>query len=240
MLDHTRTVWRKVVRGERRIAGRARRLAAVATGRARLAIGVAPISERWGFDRGLPIHRYYLERFLGETSKDIRGACLEFHSAAYTKRFGGAAVTSADVLHIDESNPRATVVADLTKPNSIPTDRFDCIVCTHVLHLILDLERAVAELHRILRPGGVLLVAVPQVSMCQPDFHELWRFTAEGLHVVLARAFPETNVMARAYGNSLTSAGEIRGLAADEFRKAELDHHDPRFGVEVCARAVKA
>lgn len=239
MVDSGRALWRKLLRAERMVRKRGRELAILASGRARLAFGVAPLSHRWGYDRGMPLHRYYLEQFLAEASKDIRGACLEFHSAVYTRRFGGSAVERADILHIDDSNPQATIIADLTKPNSIPSNTFDCIVCTHVLHLILDLDRAIAELHRILKPGGVLLVAVPQVSMCQPEFHELWRFTAEGLQAVLARSFPATNVMCRSYGNSLTSAGEIRGLAAREFRKTELDFHDPRFGIEVCGRAVK-
>ena len=43
----------------------------------------------------------------------------------------------------------------------------------------------------------------------------------------------------RAYGNSLTAAGDLRALVADEFTKAELEYHDPRFAIIVCARAVK-
>jgi SAM-dependent methyltransferase len=207
--------------------------------RARLTIGIEPLSYLWGSDRGLSIYRYYLEQFLREFAGDIRGQCLEFQNPGYTPRFGGAAVEKLDILHVDDSNPLATIVADLTRPNGIPDNYFDCIICTHVLHIIFELDKAVSELYRILRPGGVLLVAVPQLSMCDPKFHEIWRFTPEGLAVVLAKAFGEQNVLVRAYGNSLTSAGEIRGLVASEFSKATLDYHDPRFGVEVCARACK-
>ena len=46
-------------------------------------------------------------------------------------------------------------------------------------------------------------------------------------------------VVVRAYGNSLTAAGEIRGLICEEFSEAQLQRHDPRFAVEVCARAIK-
>jgi SAM-dependent methyltransferase len=187
----------------------------------------------------LSIYRYYLEQFLREFAGDIRGHCLEFQNPGYTPRFGGTAVEKLDILHVDDSNPLATIVADLTKPNNIRSDRFDCIICTHVLHIIFELDKAVSELYRILRPGGVLLVAVPQVSMCDPRFHEIWRFTPEGLAVVLSKVFGEKNVLVRAYGNSLTAAGEIRGLVASEFSKPTLDYHDPRFAVEVCARACK-
>lgn len=140
----------------------------------------------------------------------------------------------------EDGNPLATLVADLTKPNNIPSNQFDCIICTHVLHIIADIDKAVSEMYRILKPGGVLLTAVPHVSMCDPGFHELWRFTPEGLASVLAKAFGTGNVTMRAYGNSLTAAGETRGLITREFSKAALAYHDPRFAVEVCARAYRA
>ncbi len=207
--------------------------------RMRSAVSLEPLSYVWGFDRGLPLHRYYLDRFLKEFALDIRGRCLEFQDPSYALRFGGSAIDKLDVLHIDDSNAAATIVADLTKPNDIPGDLFDCIICTHVLHVILELDKAIAELCRILKPGGVLLVAVPHISMCDPGFHELWRFTPDGLRTLLARVFDIENVTVRAYGNSLTAAGEIRGLVAGEFRAAALNYHDPRFPVEVCARAQK-
>jgi ubiquinone/menaquinone biosynthesis C-methylase UbiE len=140
---------------------------------------------------------------------------------------------------VDDSNPRATIVADLTKANEIPDNRFSCIICTHVLHLIFDVSTTVREIHRILEPGGVLLAAVPQVSMYDPTLKEMWRFTPNGLRELLEPAFGPHNVLMRAYGNSLTSAGEIRGLVTSEFDHHELDYHDPRFAVEVCARAYK-
>ena len=207
--------------------------------RLRMTVNVQPLSYLWGFDRGKPICRYYLEQFLDEFSSDIRGHCLEFQNPGYVPRFGGSAVSQLDILHLDDTNPKATVIADLTKPNDVPGNAFDCIVCTHVLHVIPELDKALSEMHRILKPGGVLLVAVPHISMCDPAEHELWRFTPEGLAVVLAKAFGAKNVTIRAYGNSLTAAGELRGLVAHEFGDTALNYCDPRFAVEVCARAYK-
>jgi glycosyltransferase involved in cell wall biosynthesis len=207
--------------------------------RARMAIGCEPLSQSWGFDRGLPIHRHYVECFLQSVARDIHGECLEFQEDSYTSRFGGSAVRKVDILHLDASNPHASIVADLTQPNDVPSDRFDCIICTHVLHVVADVDLFVRELRRILKPGGVLLVASPFVSMSGPRSHELCRFTPEGLELVLARAFGTGRVSVRAYGNSLTAAGELRGLVAAEFSSAELALEDARFAVEVCARAVK-
>jgi len=201
--------------------------------------GLEPMSYAWGTDRGQPIHRLYLERFLEEHRGDIRGVCLEFQNPQYVPRFGGDAVRKLDILHADASNPLATLVADLTERNHLPSAYFDCIVCTHVLHVIEKVERAVEELHRILRPGGVLLVAVPHVSMYDDRYGELWRFTPEGLRAVLTASFRSELVSVHGYGNSLTAAGEIRGLVASEFSPEELNVDDAGFAVEVCARAVR-
>jgi SAM-dependent methyltransferase len=215
------------------------RVAAMLRARWRLAMGIAPLSYVWGTDRGVPVHRYYVEKFLAEFAADIRGHCLEFAAATYVPRFGGPAVTALDILHIDGSNPRATLTGDLTRPNDLPGDRFDCIVCTHVLHLIFDVRRATSELHRILKPGGILLVAVPHVGMVASEYRELWGFTPEGLLRVLGEWFGDDTVTIRAYGNSLAAAAEIRGLVAGELTRAELNTHDRRFAVEVCGRAIK-
>src|SRR5262249_48893960 len=48
----------------------------------------SPLSPSWGSDRGTPIDRYYIDRFLGAHRQDIRGRVLEVRDANYTKRFG--------------------------------------------------------------------------------------------------------------------------------------------------------
>jgi SAM-dependent methyltransferase len=207
--------------------------------RSHLLDGISPLSYAWGVDRGFAVHRMHLEQFLREHSGDIRGRCLEFLESLYVPRLGGPAVQTLDILHADATNPRATLIADLTRPNDLPDDRFDCIVCTHVLQSIFELERAMGELYRILAQGGVLLIGVPQISMSDSRYGELWRFTPDGLSRLLTTAFAPGDVTVRCYGNSLTAAGELRGMVASEFSAEVLSTHDPRFAPEICARAVK-
>jgi SAM-dependent methyltransferase len=204
-----------------------------------MGIGIGPRSYAWGFDRGTPVPRYFRERFMEQYRADVQGQCLEFQADDYTTCTGGSAMKRLDILHIDDANRAATIVADLSKSNSMPSNQFDCIICTYVLHIIVELDAVLAELHRILKPGGVLLVAVPLACMYDPSEAEQWRFTPHGLARLLKQAFGDGQVIVHAYGNSLTSGGELLGLVAEEFTESELAAHDERSAQIVCARAVK-
>ncbi len=205
----------------------------------RVAFGKEPLSYGWGADRGYPVHRYYLECFLRDCKEDVKGHCLEFYNKDYTRKYGGQRVTRMDVMSKEPDNPEATIIADLCQPNLLESDTFDCIICTHVLHVIEDFKKAVQEMHRILKPGGVLLVAVPHISMCDPNFGELWRFTPYGLKRVMESAFQKEKVIIKGYGNSLAAACDLRGIVTHEMGVHELAFQDERFAVEVCGRAVK-
>jgi SAM-dependent methyltransferase len=204
---------------------------------------LAPISRQFGFDRGLPIDRYYIERFLGHHAADIRGRVLEIGDDAYTRRFGGDRVTRRDVLHVEEGNPLATFVADLTAADQIPSDLFDCIILTQTLHLIYDIRAAVRTLHRLLQPGGVLLLTVPGISQLSTDrwagsWH--WAFTERSTSRLFAEVFSESRIRTAVHGNVLAAVAFLEGLAASELRRSELDHQDPQYQLLITLRAEKA
>jgi hypothetical protein len=104
---------------------------------------VTPVSREWGFDRGLPVDRYYIEDFLVRRARDIRGHALEIGDALYTRKYGGEHVTASDVLHVTEGNPQATIVADLTSARQVPSNTFDCVIFTQTLHYIYDVRPAI-------------------------------------------------------------------------------------------------
>jgi SAM-dependent methyltransferase len=200
-----------------------------------------PVSAEWGFDRGTPVDRHFIERFLAANAADIRGRALEVANSDYLRRFG-TSVEAMDVLDIDASNPRATIVADLTRADHIPSNSFDCIVLTQTLHIIYDLRAAIAHVHRILRPGGVLLVTVPAVSKISaslgPD-RDYWRFTPGSVARLFGTAFG-TDVTVRSYGNVLAAVAFLSGLAAEDLDASELAIDDELFPVIVSVRARKA
>lgn len=205
---------------------------------------VTPISPIFGIERGLPIDRYYIERFLDAHRADVRGCCLELGDSAYIRQFGDSRVTHIDVLHLVPGNPAATIVADLTRADDIPSDRFDCIIFTQSLQMIYDMKSALRHLHRVLAPGGVLLLTAHGISkigrrLGGDPWGEYWRITAQSAERLFADTFPSAQVEVATYGNVLTAMCSLHGLASEEISQPDLDFHDPDFEVIVAVRALK-
>ena len=193
----------------------------------------------WGYDRGTPVDRWYIERFLEEHRGDIAGRVLEVKDRAYTDRFGNGVVESS-VLDIDSGNPLATHVADLASADALPTGHFDCFVLTQTLQYVFDLPVALAHVHRILRPGGVVLATLPTLSrISPPTLTDCWRFTPLASERLFAEQFGPEHVTTVARGNILTQVAFLHGLAAEELDSSELDTDDPLFPLLVCVRARK-
>jgi len=203
---------------------------------------VTPISLEFGYDRGQPIDRYYIENFLARHAEAIRGRVLEIGDNSYTRRFGGNCVAISDVLHITEGNPQATIVADLARADHIPSDTFDCIVLTQTLHLIYEVHSVIQTLHRILKPGGILLATFPGICTIARDqwgARWYWAFTSQSARRLFEEAFSAENVRIETHGNVLAAASFLYGLASQELRQKELDHRDPYCELLITLRAIK-
>jgi SAM-dependent methyltransferase len=203
-----------------------------------------PVSREFGFDRGLPIDRFYIETFLEHHSQDVRGDVLEFMGDSYTMRFGGEQVRKSDVLEVVAGNPKATIIADLTNPDQLEPELFDCIICTQVLQMIFDVRSAVAQLHRVLRPGGVLLVTGSGISkvgrhLGVDPWGEYWRFTAQSLAMLLGERFASDSVTVESYGNVRAAAAFLYGIAAQELPPNALTRQDANYELLVAGRAIK-
>src|SRR5690606_30554914 len=118
----------------------------------------SPFSITYGYKRGGPIDRIYIESFLKINAPKIKGKALEIGDNKYTKRFGENNVIKSEILHVDISNKNATYIGDLSDAPHLPDDTFDCIILTQTLHLIYDYKSAIATCYRILKPGGTLLL----------------------------------------------------------------------------------
>ncbi len=202
-----------------------------------------PLTRSFGYERGQPIDRYYIEKFLEDHQADIAGHVIEIGDDRYTKQFGGAKVSSSDVLDQDHPGSTPTITADLTNAAHVPSNTFNCCIVVQTLQFIYDVHAAVRTLHRILKPGGSALVslsAVSQVSRYDMDrWGDYWRFTSAAALRLFGDVFGNQNVEVKAYGNVLVCAGFLYGMAAEDLTREELDFHDQDYEAVICVRAVK-
>ena len=140
---------------------------------------LGPVSPDFGVERGTPVDRHYIERFLERHGDAIRGRVLEIGEQLYVREPGAFAARQAgaplpplrsgvehvEVLDVATSNEQVTIVADLNERDApVPEAAFDCVVCTQTLQFVYDVPAAIRTLHRALRPGGTLLATVPGIS----------------------------------------------------------------------------
>jgi SAM-dependent methyltransferase len=205
---------------------------------------LAPISSTWGFDRGVPVDRFYIDRFMRSHERDVRGRVLEIANPAMTRRYGGDRVTRSDVLHPVAAPAPVTLVGDLATGEGIPEAAFDCAIVTQTLLLVYDVQAAIRTLGRILAPGGVALVTVPGLTKISREdmdqWGQFWSFTSASLRRLFNESFDSERVSIEAYGNVLAATAFLHGLSADELTEDELLHRDRDFEVLLAVRAARA
>ena len=191
-----------------------------------------PVSRIFGLDRGTPVDRYYIERFLAGHRDLIKGRVLEVGGSDYSRRFGAEKVAAFEVLHAVDDG-RATLVGDLTDCTTLPKDVMDCFICTQTFNFIFAVQEAVAGAHHVLKPGGVLLATVggiSQISRYDMDrWGDYWRFTNASLHKLFAPLFTG-GVEIESHGNVLAACSFLQGLAVEDLPdKSLLDTRDPDY-----------
>ena len=199
-----------------------------------------PIGRRFGFDRGRPIDRRYIEGFLEAHQADVSGRVLEIGDANYTRRFGGDRVSRADIYD-RPGNRQATLTGDLGGDANLPAAAFDCMIVCQTLLFIYDLRRAMQNLRAALRPGGVLLLTAPGISqIVREDMDregDFWRFTTCSLADLAMECFDPNRIDVRSWGNVLACVAFLHGLAQEDLRADELDACDLDFQLIVSLRA---
>jgi glycosyltransferase involved in cell wall biosynthesis len=201
-----------------------------------------PISDSFGYDRGGPVDRYYIENFLQQQVDLIRGRVLEIGDNEYTMRFGGVNVSQSDILHVHADAPQATIIGDLTDLPQVDTNTFDCIILTQTLHLIYDFRSAIQTCHRILKPGGMLLLTSPGISPIDHGEWQktwYWSFNELSLERILTEYFPADRVTLQTFGNVFVATAFLYGMGQSELTQNQLDMQDSHYPVIITAKVYK-
>ena len=189
-----------------------------------------PFSSTYGFDRGTPIDRHYLSAFLAKQQLLITGNVLEVQNDTYTHRFGRD-VRRSDTFDIVPS-AAVTYVCDFSHCETvIPDHTYDCLLLPNALPHFRELEPALSNAIRVVRPGGTILASAAGLLPLTGDVPEYWRLSPDGWRERLSTAWPGAALEITGHGNCLTAVAAQLGLALEELTEAELDACDPRFPV---------
>lgn len=200
-----------------------------------------PVSKRFGLERGRPIDRVYIERFLESQSDMIRGIVMEIADSNYTKMFGSD-VEQSLVLHLNGWG-KGVIRGDLETGEGIPENSVDCFICTQTIQFIYDVHSAVRNIYRSLKPGGVALVTahcLGQISLY--DYHnwgEYWRFTDQSMRKLFGEVFADHNIIVQLWGNVKTAAAYLYGLCAEDLEEEDFALQDGQYPVIVTAAVRK-
>jgi O-antigen biosynthesis protein len=104
------------------------------------------------------LYLIYLERHFAASTKLQK--ILDFAPspkfAGYLRSKPFVDYTSADLMA-----PNVDLHIDICDMRSISADSFDVVICSHVLEHVKDPARAMTEIRRVLKPGGLGIIMVP-------------------------------------------------------------------------------
>ena len=192
---------------------------------------LVPASRRWGNERGTPIDRYYIEKFLDKNKDCINGTVIEVSENTYTKKFGHS-VNESLVIHVDGRNK--TLKGNLETGEGIHESMCDCLICTQTVQMIFNQENVFKNIYKMLRAGGKALITAHVSSpISMRDYNlwgEFWRYTPKALERLLKQAgFDDNQIRIYTYGNIKSVVCFMYGLCLEDLSKEELDHKDEQF-----------
>lgn len=190
-------------------------------------------------ERGTPIERYYIEKFLTMHKDYIKGYTLEMRDPLYIRKFGDK-ITKYDIF--DYADEKATFTGDIQKTENMPSDKYDTYICTQMLYVPYDTKAALKSANKMLKKGGALIVTLPfiqKVLVTENFGNEHWRITEPALKRLLEEAGFEVKDI-RSYGNSMATVLSLEGIAVEDIKdKKNLDIYDFNYPVEIAALAIK-
>ena len=193
-----------------------------------------PFSDNFGFERGTPVDRFYLHRFLDQHRHLITGRVLEIQLPGYTNRYGHD-LTATDSVDIAAGTYAGlTYLTDLAQSDQvIPDASYDCFLLPNTLCVMRDIEGCLRQALRVVKPGGVILATSAALVPLTGDSPDYWHLSAAGWRELAARAWPGCEVRVEQHGNCLTATAAMLGLVLEELSPSELEYDDPRFPVLV-------
>ncbi len=90
-----------------------------------------------------------------------------------------------ETTDINQGEPPVDIIDDICAPSRLQCERYDGVVCMSVLEHVYDPFAAIAEIYKLLKPGGILLLHLPFLFRYHAprdlSFPDCYRFSRDGL-----------------------------------------------------------
>lgn len=192
-----------------------------------------PVSRRCGHERGTPIDRYYIEKFLDLNKKYIKDRVMEVADDRYTLRYHEN-IKEALMMHVEGWGKNVEKI-DLENGDGVSghVGSIDCFICTQTIQMIYDMRAAVKNIFRMLKPGGTALITIAGIAgISLYDYHnwgEYWRATPKALRSLMEEAFEKDKIEISCYGNVKTTIAFLYGLCTEDLKDGDLAYDDGQF-----------
>jgi SAM-dependent methyltransferase len=183
---------------------------------------ILPVSTDFGFSRGTPVGRSYVNDFVAEKAQALGGIILEFGEARYKDYFNY--VDQYMVVDV-APGPNVDFVCDIHDVSTMPQHFFDVIVCTQVLEHLERPQEALIELRKLLKQDGRLICTVPFLAHIHYVPTDYYRFSIDAITSALSRAGFEV-IDSRNSGNALVTIGSLLGYSSEDFSFSQMAESD--------------
>lgn len=193
---------------------------------------LTPISHTFGSERGKPIDRYYIEKFLKENKEYIAGDILEIAETTYSVKYGEDRIRKAYMLHVEGWGENA-IRGNLETGEGIEENRFDAAIITQTLMFIYDIRSAAQNIYKMLKPGGTALITVSGISQISRFDADNWgsyySFHEDAMRRLFEPTFGKGKVKVVSYGNVKTAIALLYGLCCEDLEESDFRLNDSDY-----------
>lgn len=139
-----------------------------------------------------PLDRRPILAFMEETAAALPPGSRVLDAGAgeapYRELFAHCDYKTSDWSNSVHENAQAADIVASLESLPLPDGSFDAVLNTQVLEHVADPFAVVAELARVLTPGGRLFLTVPLVNELHEEPYDFFRYTPYGLRTLFERA----------------------------------------------------
>lgn len=162
--------------------------------------------------------RLLLHRQMAKYGPVLKGKVLDIGSGRFN-RYQALCTNAEKFTTLDPDSTWKPDIVGSAENMPIESNSFDGILCTQVLEHIAHPEKAVREMYRVLKPGGILLLTAPQMNELHEIPHDYFRYTNFGLETLMKDVGFEIEVMHQ--------RGKYHATVAQQRIRLMIDKHDP-------------